>query len=66
MKLSFTLTCDCKNEKSYNAEEKYHSESHDTFIDLTEEICDYNFKAEPMPDGMKVTCGKCGKRTDII
>ncbi|MDF9599434.1 hypothetical protein P7D15_03220 [Bacillus cereus] len=47
MKLSLILTCNCKNEKSYKVEEKYHSESHDTFIDLTEEICDDNFKAEP-------------------
>ncbi|MCY8549390.1 hypothetical protein MOD25_05670 [Bacillus haynesii] len=66
MRVSVTLKCDCGNAGSYEVENKYHSEAHETFVDLTDGIYDDKFQAKPIPDGMWVRCLKCNKGYDVI
>lgn len=66
MKISITLECDCGNVKSYNVGNKYHSEVHDTYVDLTGTIYDDEFRAKPTANGMWVQCRKCQKGYEVI
>lgn len=66
LKVSATLECDCGNIGSYEVENKYHSEVHETFVDLTDQIYDDRFQAKPTSSGMWVRCRKCKKGYEII
>ncbi|MGV4321223.1 hypothetical protein [Bacillus mojavensis] len=66
MKVSVTLECDCGNIGSYEVKNEYHSEAHDTFVVLTEEIYDDKFQAKPTSSGMWVRCLKCNKGYGIV
>ena len=66
MNASVTLVCNCGNTMTYSAREELHEGACEIYVDLTEKVCDDNYRAKATPEGMWVLCGKCDKGVEII
>lgn len=51
---------------AYTAIEELHEGACEIYVDLTEKVCDDNYRAKATPEGMWVLCGKCDKGVEII